>query len=187
MTKTNKIALKIAGGISFFMAFVLLFAGICILFDFFKTNEYINKFIYLLVGDIVNGWNQAYKYMAVAECVFSAAICLYTGLMYFKISKANNIVLGVNKVLLYLGIMQILFSASVVSGIIAICVSISLKNKIDKIVVKPNLNPMEVLTEQVKTLQQLKAEGKVTQEEYDKQLNILLEEIGKHMPAKDKE
>ncbi len=114
--------------------------------------------------------------MVAVETVISSAINIYVGIIYIKISRVADIVLGMGKILVYLGVMQLLFGGSVVSSIIVFCVSYSVTHKVNKIKNRPKEETkMQTLASKVKNIKWLKETGKISAEEYEKKLNELLE------------
>ncbi len=175
MSKNNKIALKVSAGISFFMAFVAIFAALCLAFNWFDIQQVYNEIIFNVLGERITLWRTTYKYFVVFEGLFSAIINCYVGYVYFKISKVNGVPLGVNKLLTYLAFIQLFFTASFLSAIIAMFVAGNITRTLNGKTSEHKVDDMEVLVVKINNLKELKKQGKISEQEYEQKFNELLE------------
>lgn len=145
------------------------------------------KDIYLEVIQKIGMVNDASQlsmqvYMGIFDALIGVFLNSYCAGMYYRLSKAKGLLVGGSKVLLYMGILQCLFVISFVPGVIAIVVSVRLSKEEKNIANRPReeaKSELDVMSAQIAVLKQQLEKGEITQDQYDRALNDIIENSAK--------
>jgi len=183
MKKTNIIILKTISLISWAISAFFLIYGACLIFNIGGIRElYIEMMT--TIGVIKAGADAQFEiYMAIFDCLVGIFLNSYCAGMYFKIAKANTILIGSSKMLMYMGILQCLFGISLLPGILAIVSSIMLSKTEKTIIERPReqseASGIDYISEKIIQLKQQKERGEITEEQYNLAVNEILESSAK--------
>lgn len=121
-------------------------------------------------------------YMAIFDGLVGILLNSYAAGVYLKLSRSRNIMLGTSRVVLYVGVLQCFFLISIIPGILAIVGSFMIKKTETEIVDRPRNvehHSGNDLADRIANLKARKDAGQISQEEYDKKLNDLIEQVAK--------
>ena len=178
MTKKNKTLLTITAIISFVIAGLFIIAIALYLFDAWNIKAVVRDF-FMKAMELQDETDLNFQItMTITDCFVGAFLNMYAGVTYLRYSKTQNIIIGGYKIVIYTGVLQLLFVISLVPGIMAIIVGNTLKNGENRAVttqVKPQ-SSMDILTEKINFIKQQKEAGTITEEQYNNMLNKYIEE-----------
>lgn len=177
--KRNKNALLITTFVFTVISLVFnLFLGLSITCNLFGVTDYYNS----IMSSVVEGYDiNMYMTSFIINLILTVGTNLYCAIFYYKGIKyrVNNKQYG--KMLIYYGIVQLLFS-TYLSGIFAlITATVMINHKPKTLDEKANTQSyisdykMVAMTEAITRLKELRANGAISEEEYYDNLNKILE------------
>ena len=189
MKKSTKILLTITSIVSIIVAVVFLFHG---MFLMFNIGGYKDIFIEIMInmGVITEPSEVNFQvFMGIFDAVVGVLLNSYAAGVYFKLSKSNSILLGTYKVVLYVAILQCFFIISAIAGILGIFVSLRIKKQESQVVLRPRFgedkaSSLDDLSDRIANLRERKESGKITEEEYNQLLSVIIEDSAKENLAK---
>lgn len=178
MTKKNKTLLITTAIISFVIAGIFVLAVMLYLFDAFNLKETVRDF-FMKTMELEDETDLNFQItMTLTDCLVGVFLNIYAGVTYLRYSKTQNIIIGGYRIVIYTGVLQLLFLISILPGIMAIVVGKSLKNGEGRAIntqAKPQ-SSMDILTEKINFIKQQKEAGTITEEQYNNMLNKYIEE-----------
>lgn len=182
MKKSTKNLFKIASIISFAICGIYAFATIFLLFNIGGTKDmYID--LMLKMGMIESLSEASFEVsIAIFDCLVAVLLNSYCAGVYLKIYKSKTIILGGSRVALYQGILQCFFFISIIPGVMAIVGSRKLKNEESEIANRPRDDAqanMDEMSNRIEQLKLAKEKGEISEEQYTRSLNDIVEKIAK--------
>lgn len=179
MKKSNVILLRITAILSITISVFFLFECIGLLFNLFGFKDvYIEMMKSMGVKD-----NQisAQVYMGVFDGLIGLFLNSYCAGIYYRVSRAKGIPIGGAKTILYMGVLQCLFIISILPGIFAIIIGNRFAKEERNIIDRPReeANGLEDIAYQIAELKKQKEKGEITQMQYDRALNAIIERSAK--------
>ena len=183
MKKSIKVVCATAAIISIVIGLVLLLQAVCLMFNIAGFRD---SYVDLIqkMGLISNASEIDFQVnMSIFDSVIGILLNAYAAGIYFKVSKFKEIMIGCSRILLNIGILQCFFIISIVPGVAAIVMSFVLKKEESKVVNRPREEsaPVDDLVDRINNLKARKESGNITEEEYNKLLNQVIEQsvVGK--------
>ena len=180
MKKSSVILLRIAAILSLVISFIFLFQCVGLLFNLFGFKD-----MYVQILQEISGASQtdiqAQVYMGVFDGFIGLFLNSYCAGTFYRISRANGIPIGSAKAVLYMGVLQCFFIISILPGIFAIIVGWKLSKEEKQIVNRPreNQTSFDDVANQINELKKQKEKGEITQMQYDRALNNIIEKSAK--------
>ena len=177
MKKSTKTLFKITAGISITISILFMIWGVCLIFDIGGIKDiYANM---LINGGFIEADEVSFEiFMAISDALIGVFLNSYCAGLYFKLAKSNSILLGGSRLSLYLGIFQCFFVISIIPGVMAIIGSRLLKKEEIEIANRPReITPtdQEIFEQKIKDMKDQKDKGNITQEQFDRFLNEVIE------------
>lgn len=181
---TSKL-LKVTAFISMLIAVFFLIEGACLMFNILGFKDYYIKFIQEMGVSRTPEDISFQVYMGIFDAIVGLFLNSYCAGNYYKLSKTKNILLGSSKMLLYVGILQCFFVISILPGIMTIVASRQIAKAEYEIINRPreqqsSETDMDDMTMQIKSIKQQLERGEITQEQYDRTLNNIIENSAKN-------
>jgi uncharacterized membrane protein len=183
MKKSIKVVCFTAAIISVLIGLVLLLQAVYLMFNIAGFRD---SYVDLIqkMGLISNASEIDFQVnMSIFDSVIGILLNAYAAGIYFKVSKFNDIMIGCSRILLNIGILQCFFIISIIPGVAAIVLSFVLKKEESKVVNRPReaSAPVDDLVDRINNLKARKESGNITEEEYNKLLNQIIEQsvVGK--------
>lgn len=179
MKKTYKVWLKIAGIISICFASIVVFGCICMSFNFFGTREiFENALRHTLHKNPNKSDIDFMRFVTIGEMVLGCVINIYSGILQISLSKKEYIVVGSTRLLINISIFQLLFTVNIFSAIISCVIGIKLNQSVwnNK---QNNTKSIDSVAHEVEKLRLLRDNGAISEEQWNAELNRLLEEYSR--------
>lgn len=174
MNKTYKTWLKIAGIVSFVFAGLILFVCMGILIGFLGIKQMYEEMLAELIKEASRPRDIDYmRWVTSIEFVLACGINVYSGYIQLSLSKREYIVVGSSRVLTNIALFQMLFTANIFSAIISLVVAVKLNKSVWE---NKGSNSMDAIAHEVEKIRILKEKGVITEEEWQKRLDALLEQ-----------
>ena len=183
MKKSTRILFTVTAVISFIISFVFFLQAIGLMFNIGGFKDLYIEMIQK-IGIATEPNELSFEvYMGIFDALVGILLNSYAAGIYLKLSKAKTIILGTNKVVLYVGILQCFFIVSILPGLLGIIASRIIKKQETAIVNRPRdvvENRTNDIVDRITNLKARKDAGLITQEEYDRRLNEIIEQSAKY-------
>lgn len=175
-----------AGIVSFCFVGLVVFACICMSFNFFSAREMFEKVVRDMLHKNPHKSDVDFmRFMIIGEMILGCIINVYSGILQISLSKKDYIVVGSTRVLVNISICQLLFTANIFSALIACVIGIRLNqsvwdNKQNK------TKTIDSVAHEVEKLRLLRDKGIISDEQWSAEFNRLLEEYSRSQNNKFK-
>ena len=182
MKKSTRVLFTVTSVISFVISFIFFLQAISLMFNIGGFKDFYIEMIQK-IGVATEPNEISFEvYMGIFDALVGILLNSYAAGIYLKLSRAKSIMLGTNKVVLYVGILQCFFIVSIIPGLLGIIASIIVRKQETEIVNRPREvveNKTNDLVDRITNLKARKDAGQITQEEYDRRLNEIIEQSAK--------
>jgi len=185
MKKSTSILLKTTAILSLVISIFFFFEGVSLIFNLFGFKDLYIEVIKNM-GMITSASEINFQvYMGIFDALIGLFLNSYCAGNYYRLSKSKNILLGSSKVLLYMGILQCFFIVSILPGILAIITSVKISKEEKEIINRPRneqnqSTELDQMSIQIVSIKQQLEKGEITQEQYDRALNNIIENSAKN-------
>ena len=175
MSNRSRTWLKVAAILSIITCVTLLTASILILTNLFGAGDIFADLFRKMIAGMSPSDITFYKVSVTVNCVLAIIINALSASSYLKVSKVKYPTINEYRSLFNSAFIQLFFGETFIPAIIALIVAgrnrhIILTNPVRK------ENKMDALTRKVSELKRLKESGVITDEQFNVQLNNLLNE-----------
>lgn len=176
-TSTKKL-IKITAILSALTSVLFLAVAIIFITNAFGFQDYYINFLKGNLEFVDNASISFEIYLNTFDMILGCVLNAYTAFIMFKILKSSELPVMFSRILLYLGILQILFVGSLLVGVLTLVASSKVKeDMIFKMGQTPSHLTVDDTTLKIKQLKEKRVKGEITDEEYFKELNELIGRI----------
>ena len=180
MKKSNIILLRVTAVVSMIISLVFFFECVGLMFNLFGFKDiYIS--ILQQIGLPQSDMN-AQVYMGIFDGLIGLFLNSYCAGTFYRLSRAQNYLVGSAKAVLYMGVLQCLFIISILPGLLAIIVGNRLAKQEREVAKRPReveQGGLEDVAYQITELKKQRENNEITQMQYDRAVNNLLERSAK--------
>lgn len=180
MSNRGKLTIKIAGYYSLVSAFALVVVCLLLIFNISEVSDFYEIVLKEFVAGLAPGDVKFYKISSIINLSLSALINLFSGRTYLRIAKNPHPIARDYYSLMSTALIQLFFGGTVIGGVIALVVAC--RNTHLKKINPANANTvsnLDILKSQVEQLNIQRERNKITAEEYQIELDKLLENYAK--------
>lgn len=180
MKKSNVIMLKITAIVSMVISILFFFVCIGLMFNLFGFKDmYISILQEMGVPqtDVVSQ-----VYMGILDGLIGLFLNSYCAGTFYRLSISKNYLVGSAKAVLYMGVLQCLFIISIIPGLLALIVGNRLAKQEKEVATRPReveQGGLDDVAYQITELKKQLENKEITQMQYDRAVNALLERSAK--------
>lgn len=180
MSKKSKNMLRATSIISFVVGGVMLLMTIFLLFDVMGAKGFTRD----VIASTLETASQSdidFEYTIVlTDFIVGALYNIYAGIFYLRYVKADAVLIGGYRTIMYVALFQMFFVLSIIPSVMGLVASGMLRTEETNIAQAPPKTSMDELSEKIAFLKQQKQSGTISEEQYNNMLNKLIEEEAKN-------
>lgn len=181
MNKKSKGLLTVSTVLSFIFGGLALLSAFFAVFNVGGVKDFLRDYYINFIGVVDAADLNMQMSMTIVDLFVDAIFNIYAAVVYLRYARTKDVLIGAYRTIMYVGIFQLLFVVSIIPGLLAIFAARGLRLSENTIIEEAH-KPMtenEEIALKVQVIRKQKEEGLITQEQFDRMLNEIIEDAAK--------